>query len=200
MAFFDVWPPLPRNHTFVAHTDSSQRLHLPQVHLPTSMHTMTHIFDHHRNASTGKPSVEPLPWSPDSDIYETSSQYILEMNLPGVSDKKSIIVEWLTARTLHIECVTERFQVNEEENNHDMGEGKGKNEATLKTTAAKGESTTFTYLLQERKPGPFQRNFTFPIDVDMEGLKAKLDAGVLRVAVPKKHSDGPGIQIKLEVE
>ena len=41
-------------------------------------------------------------------------------------------------------------------------------------------------LAGERRIGPFRRHFTFPEEVDMEKLVAKLDAGLLNIRVPKK--------------
>lgn len=158
---------------------------------------MTHIFNHHSQPHRGSRQGDLIPYAPETDIRESGDQYILEMDLPGVTDKKSIIVEWLTARTLHVECIGEKFEVSDEEKSHDQGEGKGKNEVAPKPPAEKKEGK---YILKERKVGPFHRNFTFPIDCDMEGMKAKLEAGVLRITVPKRHSEGQGVQLKIEVE
>lgn len=47
-------------------------------------------------------------------------------------------------------------------------------------------------VVAERKVGPFQRHFYLPVDVDMETLKAKLEAGLLTIRVPTKVSDPKG--------
>jgi HSP20 family molecular chaperone IbpA len=41
-------------------------------------------------------------------------------------------------------------------------------------------------LVRERRLGPFRRHLTFPEEVDMEKLTAKLEAGLLHIRVPKK--------------
>lgn len=54
------------------------------------------------------------------------------------------------------------------------------------------------FILNERKAGVFQRTFTLPIDVDMKGLKAKLDAGLLRIDLPKRDMSGEP-RMKVEI-
>lgn len=41
-------------------------------------------------------------------------------------------------------------------------------------------------MLRERRLGAFQRSFTFPDEVDADGMKATLKDGILRILVPKK--------------
>ena len=41
-------------------------------------------------------------------------------------------------------------------------------------------------LLHERHIGEFMRSFTFPMEVDSDGMKANLSDGLLRIVVPKK--------------
>jgi len=43
-------------------------------------------------------------------------------------------------------------------------------------------------LLHERYVGPFQRSFTFPDEVDADGMRASLKDGLLRIVVPKKEA------------
>lgn len=42
------------------------------------------------------------------------------------------------------------------------------------------------HLLEERQIGECLRSFTFPMDVDADGMKAGLSNGLLRIVVPKK--------------
>ena len=58
---------------------------------------------------------------------------------------------------------------------------------------------TATFILNERRVGPFQRAFTLPVDADMKGLKAKLEAGLLRIDLPKRDMSGEP-KVKFEVE
>lgn len=41
-------------------------------------------------------------------------------------------------------------------------------------------------LLNERHLGDFIRSFTFPMEVNSDGMKANLSDGLLRIIVPKK--------------
>ena len=45
-------------------------------------------------------------------------------------------------------------------------------------------------LLNERHLGEFMRSFTFPMEVDSDGVKANLSNGLLRIVVPKKVDAG----------
>ena len=44
-------------------------------------------------------------------------------------------------------------------------------------------------LFGERRIGPVQRTFTFPVDVESDELKARLDAGLLKLRVQKTKED-----------
>ena len=46
-------------------------------------------------------------------------------------------------------------------------------------------------LVGERRVGPFRRHITFPEEVNMDKLIAKLEAGVLHIRVPKKGLSAP---------
>jgi len=54
-------------------------------------------------------------------------------------------------------------------------------------------------LLAERKIGSWHRSFTLPADVNMKGLKAKLEGGLLRISLPKRSLvDEPKFKIEVE--
>ena len=62
------------------------------------------------------------------------------------------------------------------------------------------DSTDLPSLLcDERKVGPWQRSFTLPVDVDMKGLRARLEAGLLRIDLPKRDMTGEPM-VKIEVQ
>lgn len=46
-------------------------------------------------------------------------------------------------------------------------------------------------ILHERQLGEFQRSFTFPAEIEQDNLKAHLEAGLLRVEVPKSNAGLP---------
>lgn len=61
-----------------------------------------------------------------------------------------------------------------------------------------------TVLLTERKLGSWRRTFTLPEDVEMKELKARLDAGLLRIDLPKRSVEEEeetrrgGVKIEIE--
>jgi HSP20 family molecular chaperone IbpA len=45
-------------------------------------------------------------------------------------------------------------------------------------------------LLEERRTGQWERDFSFAVQVEREDVKARLEAGVLRIWVRKGEADG----------
>ncbi|KIX99456.1 uncharacterized protein Z520_05032 [Fonsecaea multimorphosa CBS 102226] len=82
-------------------------------------------------------------------------------------------------------------EANEGEKPHGDKEGKGAarpNKARRRESSSHAEDdepTTTTTLLSERHAGRLLRSFTFPQTVDLDGMKARLKDGVLRIALPK---------------
>ena len=126
----------------------------------------TKMFDEFFNRSKGG----QYDWSPPTDIKETSSEYIIEMEIPGMEEddiKVSINENHLTI----------------------VGEIKKGDSSTSK----EGKS-----LLVERFTGSFQRTFTLPSNrIDSIGSKAKFKNGILRITVTKAEEIRPR-EIKFE--
>lgn len=61
-----------------------------------------------------------------------------------------------------------------------------------------GESKQPSYWSSERIYGSFSRSFAFPTAVDAEGVKARLENGVLKVEVPKRAQEEGGKKITVE--
>lgn len=63
---------------------------------------------------------------------------------------------------------------------------------------------TPTILLAERSVGAWRRTFTLPEDVEMQELRARLDAGLLRIDLPKRSvedvADMKAGGVKIEIE
>lgn len=95
-------------------------------------------------------------FSPKTDIRETADQYILDMDLPGVSEKDIEIS--LKNRILSISS---------------------KKETEDKTK--EGE-----WHLKERHSMEFSRKFTLPQDIDMDKVSAEFKDGVLSIYIFKK--------------
>ncbi len=94
-------------------------------------------------------------WEPATDVYETEKFYVIQMEVPGV-EKEDIQIE-LKGDELVI-CGIKRL---------------------IK------ETPTCSYMILERSYGPFVRKFCLPKDIDVEGISASLDVGILVVKLPK---------------
>ena len=107
-------------------------------------------------------------------MHETPQEYVLEGELPGLEDKKALTIEFTDEKTLHIAGKIER------------------------NTGSKKEGEGVKYWVSERSVGNFERSFTFPEEVDLEGVKAGLEDGVVRVRVPKREKRKERFRITVE--
>ena len=102
-------------------------------------------------------AVEPVGWFPATEISETQDEYIVTLDLPGMT-KQDVTVEF--------------------ENGALTIQGKREEER-------KEEQKDTRYHLYERAYGSFQRSFTFPTSVMPDDIKAEFADGVLKVRLPK---------------
>jgi len=148
-------------------------------------------------------------FSPNFDVHETPKEYILEGELPGIEDKKAINIEFTDANTLVVRgkiersytsgtppsgaiegtsmkgAITEAGEKEGEQQNKDQLAEK-KQEKQDKHKQDKQEEKT-KYWVSERTVGSFQRSFSFPGEIDQDGVKASLAHGLLKVIVPKNE-------------
>lgn len=91
------WEPTAKE--FLGHHDASKDGHreVHHFHYP-QLTAMTEAFKHKRHANGDIAS-----WTPSSDIRETNLAYHIEMELPGVTDKKQILIQLIKPRTLVVE-------------------------------------------------------------------------------------------------
>jgi HSP20 family molecular chaperone IbpA len=165
-------------------------------------------------------------WSPNTDIRQTKLAYHIEIEVPGTTDKETLLIQWLSPSTLIVRGQIERpfighgkaaegayqFQQSEESaDGYPTGNATGSRNMEGRTTNDSGKLKTMTtdlgdefadiplFLLEERKTGPWQRTFTLPHDADMKALKARLEGGLLRIDIPTKDVSGePGIKVEIE--
>ena len=124
----------------------------------------TKMFDEFFNRSKGG----QYDWSPPTDIKETSDEYIIEMEIPGMEESDI------------------KVSINE---NHLTIVGEIKKTTQVETSKP---------LLIERFTGSFQRTFTLPSNrIDSIGSKAKFENGILRISITKAEEIRPR-EIKLE--
>jgi len=140
-----------------------------------------------------KANLSPIINQPDVDIRDADKEYFIDVELPGVGNKEAITIEWTSNRDLYISGDVDRPSIPEDSIGHDVHKKSVTAETGTRDTTT-GEwipprdphPKKPTLLAAERKVGPFRRHFTFPLEVDMEQLKAKLDNGLLVIRVPKR--------------
>ena len=106
-------------------------------------------------------NIETSQWKPAVDIKEEKNQYIIIADLPGV-DKNDVNIA-MENNILSIKG--HRVDENKDEKNN--------------------------YFRSEREKGDFYRRFTLPDTVDGTKIQAKIQKGVLTIAIPKKEVAQP---------
>jgi len=143
-------------------------------------------------------------FSPSFDVKETKDSYVLDGELPGISDKSALDLSFVDDNTLVIKGRIERNNESgkpaasdsAEEKPHYHApsveeEGTPNTEQTLTKTSQNSKEVakhqdTDKYWVRERYVGEFQRAFSFPQNVDHDAVRASLKDGILSVIVPKK--------------
>ena len=127
--------------------------------------------------SVNKESSNGKDFSPPADVFDTEDSYIVHISLPGAK-KEDVGVNWDADKSeLSVAGVIYRPG----------------NEDFLKTLA-----------LDERKVGVFERKIRLgsrvsPALVDMDGISAKMEDGVLIVTIPKEDKDFVDVK-KVDIE
>jgi HSP20 family protein len=103
--------------------------------------------------------------APRVDVRETPTAYLMEMDLPGLSEKDVEIS--LKDRVLTISSIKE---ASKEEKKTDEG---------------------VEYLIKERHSSAFERRFTLPEDIDAENVDANFKNGVLSISIQRKAEAQP---------
>ncbi|KAM0815755.1 putative HSP20-like chaperone [Seiridium cardinale] len=171
MAYFYMEPPPVYSTTSVSQT-------FPEAHWPLE-HTR------HKIGEAVHSAIHPYEQevrTPHADIRETAKKYYIDIELPGLADKKDLSLKWTGSRTLLVEAKIRRPEIKEE--------GLVQPEAQPSGTGAKGpEEHPIHHLARERRLGPFARAFHFTMDVDHDQLEANLRHGLLRLVLPKPESE-----------
>lgn len=94
-------------------------------------------------------------WTPRADMVETDNEYLLSVDLPGLS-KKDIKINY------HDNVLTIEGERKEEKKEEHKG-----------------------YLRNERYYGSFERSFMIPAAITEDKIKATFKDGVLQVTIPK---------------
>lgn len=105
--------------------------------------------------------------TPRVDVRETNESYIMDMDLPGMTEKDIDLN--LQDRVLTIASVKEAEKTED------------------KSKSADGT----TWLIRERRNASFSRRFTLPEDIDPSKVDASFKNGVLTITIPRKPETQP---------
>ncbi len=114
--------------------------------------------------------LTPRHRTPEIDVYEENNNYVLEADLPG-----------LTEKDIKLEVRNGELTF-----------------STAKTEKSEEQSKKGRWIRRERREFQFARSFTLPEDVDENGIQATFKNGVLQVIMPKKPESTPKtIEVKI---
>jgi HSP20 family protein len=130
---------------------------------------MNRMFDSFFNNTEQGEDYALAAWTPAVDIAEHDDQYIVKMELPGVSKEEVKI-------TLESNILTIRGEKKQEK-----------------------ETKKENYHRVERSYGSFQRSFTLPTTVKSDRIDASFKDGILNISMPKAEEAKPKqIEVKVK--
>lgn len=154
-----------------------------------------------------QPDANLYPNYPDVDVRETSNEYLVEVEVPGIKDAGEIICEWTQMKSLVVSGCINRPPCDSQPRSPETasrkeaegdGDELGTRDSKVEHRPPKQDGAFL--LVGERKIGPFRRHFYFPLDVEREKLTAKLEAGLLKIRLPKKKYAAPKGDGKISVQ
>jgi len=192
-------PFFPRFH----HPEST--ISTPYTAFPTDILRMLDQFENSVSGSSGgmqsSGSGNVRAFSPSFDVHETEHEYVLEGELPGLTDKKDVSIEFTDDKTILVHGRIERshtiyrdshgnvqtIEQGEEQKKIEGGseDKQGRDNEEKEKEKEKDKKSGLKCWLSERSVGEFSRSFSFPTTVDVDRVKASLANGILKVAVPK---------------
>jgi HSP20 family molecular chaperone IbpA len=154
------------------------------------------------------PDQKAYPNHPDVDISDVIGDYLIELEAPGIKSADSIALNWTSWRSLVVAGSSFRSwepytSANPDKTgNGDLAgrsaDGSDLDAEALRDSKVRNDGVNDQLppflVIGERRIGSFRREFHFPMDVVVEKVEAKLEAGLLRIKVPKKaHMDVKGV-------
>lgn len=170
------------------------------------------LIDGHQSQAQSQATQKTF--APNFDIQETATEYILEGELPGLSDKRAINIEFTDGQTVAIAGRVERPaptqtpETTEGETpapaanveSEKPAEDSEKSASDETDIQRKKESATLSkqpkVWVSERSVGSFRRVFRFPTTVDTDNVKATLEHGILLIVVPKRTVQKRRVEIE----
>ncbi|KAK9778471.1 hypothetical protein SCAR479_04493 [Seiridium cardinale] len=205
------------------HTTAIPKHHYEEPdHMPTALENVRHAIGHAFHSiekELGHSNNEyPLPL-PRTDIRESKSHYYIDVELPGINDKRNIVLKWTGLNTLYLNANIKRQPTPEDEpepgNGNDIPnttepvassskspEPKPENaQETDGHSEKKGEKEKVVHLVKhERRFGRHARAFSFPVPVQQDQISAKLAYGILSITVPKVEAEKAAEHKHIDIE
>lgn len=132
--------------------------------------------------------------SPEVDIRETKYEYVIDISLPGVANKDSVVLECPDSREMIVSSKIERPEIPgwgpPQPMANDVEQKDEKDDRHEKHQKHHQVEYGPRFLLAERNVGQFHRTFTFPLDITREKVQAKLENGLLTITAPKAERRG----------
>lgn len=126
---------------------------------PSMRHRLDRLLDEEwENFDLQQRIRESGSWQPATDAYETAEEYIIRMELAGLS-KEDVGIELRAGELL-----------------------------VYGQRLSSSEGRRLTHQVLERFFGPFARRFRLPREADPEGIRARMENGLLVVHVPKSEA------------
>ncbi|PLN84755.1 30 kDa heat shock protein [Aspergillus taichungensis] len=141
-------------------------------------------YDVHRSGKSQNTAVRSF--SPRFDVRESQDAYLLDGELPGIS-QKDIEIEFSDHQTLVVKGRTERQYHSEPS---DQESNQSDTDDNAQTGEKRVQKSNHRFWVSERSVGEFHRTFSFPNRVDQDNVKASLKHGVLSIVVPKATAAG----------
>jgi HSP20 family protein len=133
----------------------------PVRDLLTLQERMNRLFE--ESLSRGRPhgaNLEPATWSPLADVYETAEAFVVQMEIPGLSQDD-----------VEVDVEADQLTV------------RGERRVSEKTRPE-------SFHRMERSYGAFSRTFHFDADIDPARVAAQFRDGLLRIDLPKAQPRG----------
>ncbi len=108
--------------------------------------------------------------TPSVDVKQTKDSYVLQMDLPGMTQ--------------------DDIDINVKENTMVIASTKPLEEVKKETEKDEKKNET-VFLLHERSPLSFKRSFTLPRDADNEKIEASFTNGLLTVTIARRLEEQP---------
>jgi len=159
------------------------------------------------------PSSDQNPNRPDVDIRDALTEYVVEIEVPGVKNTRDFSVKWTSNSSLVIVGVVESPTTTGNNKTQQGGKTQEPSPPPLHPVGGReingeweeseknhqGKSSSSSLVVGERRLGNFRRYINFPVEIDAEAVTAKLEAGLLVLRVPKAQHHMPKHNVSVEI-